>query len=119
LAFEVEAMEFKLSDHAARRAAQRNLSHEEIDFLLEHGHFMHNTGVIFCQLRQKDVPDDLPGNHRFRRLVGSTAVLCKCGYYVVTLYREQRAFRGDSLKTRYSLRGERLTNCPYCNEVVA
>ena len=108
-------MEYRLSDHAARRAVQRNLSEDEIDFLLEHGQLVHNTGVIFCRLRHKDIPSELPRNSRYRRLVGSTAILCRCGYYVVTVYREQQAFKMDDSKTAYSQRGERLTNCPYCN----
>jgi hypothetical protein len=110
-------MEFRLSDHAERRAAQRNLSHDEINFLLEHGTLVHNTGVIFCRLRQKDVPSDLPANSRYRRLVGTTVILCRCGHYVVTLYREQRAFHSDTCKTEYSQRNGKLTNCPYCNLV--
>jgi hypothetical protein len=111
-------MEFRLSDHAATRAAQRNLSALEIDFLLENGRLTHNTGVIFGQLRAKDVPDDLPGNHPFRRLVGTTVVLCRCGYTVVTVYREARAFHGDLCKTRYNQRKGHWAACPFC-EVVA
>ena len=107
-------MEFQLSDHAARRAAQRNVAPDEIDFLLQHGNHLHNTGVIFCQLRAKDVPNDLPGNHRYRRLIGSTLVLCRCGHFVVTLYREEKAFHNDSCKTRYNQRPMPFTHCPYC-----
>jgi len=111
-------VEFELSDHAARRAAQRNVSPDEIAFLLKHGRFLHNTGVIFCQLRRKDVPDDLPGNHRYRRLVGSTLVLCRCGHFVVTLYREAKAFHHDNCKTRYNQKPETYISCPYCRGVV-
>ena len=112
-------MDFELSTHASRRAAQRNFSPDEIDFLLEHGCLTRNTGVIFCRLRAKDLPDDLPRNHRYRRLVGSTLILCKCGYFVVTLYREPRAFKDDSCKTAYSQRGGKSINCPYCSDIVA
>ena len=112
-------MEYQLSDHAAHRAAQRNLMDDEIDFMLQFGFLLHNTGVIFCQLRAKDLPDDLPRNHRYRRLVGSTLVLCKCGHYVVTLYRENRAFHSDSCKVRYNLQKSKLVNCPYCHTEVA
>lgn len=107
-------MDFELSDHAERRAAQRNLLSDEIDFMLQYGQLVHNTGVIFCQMRQKDLPDDLPANHRYRRLVGTTVVLCKCGYFVVTVYREHKAFRADTSKTQYS-QSDALKNCPYCN----
>jgi hypothetical protein len=111
-------VDYELSDHAAHRAAQRNVLDDEIDFMLENGRFLHNTGVIFCQLRVKDLPDDLPANSRYRRLVGSTLVLCKCGYFVVTLYREEKAFHGDSCKVQYK-RGGGYCKCPYCNNEIA
>lgn len=111
-------MDFELSDHAVRRAAQRNLRQDEIDFMIANGSFHRNTGVIFCQLRAKDLPDDLPANHRFRRLVGTTLVLCRCGYYVVTVYREARAFHDDLCKARYNNRAIQFMACPHCGTMM-
>lgn len=102
-----------LSDHARQRSAQRNLSPEDIQFVVRHGERVHRTGVIFCQLREKDVPDKTPGNHRWWQLVGTTVVLCKCGQFVVTLYREKRAFQRDCRKTKYSQKQGYLS-CNYC-----
>jgi hypothetical protein len=93
--------QFQLSDHACWRSSQRNLSSNEILFIAEHGSRVRRTGVIFCQLRRIDLPDDLSANHPFRRLVGSTVVLSSCGQYVLTVYREERAFRRDTRKAKY------------------
>ena len=107
-----------LSDHAAQRSAQRNVSIEEILFIIQHGKLMRNAGVSFRQLRDKDWPDELCGNHPYRRLIGTTVVLCKCGLFVVTLYREQDAFRKDQRKHRYNLTHQMVV-CPSCREVLA
>lgn len=112
-------MNVHLSAHAAQRAAQRNLARDEIDFLLQYGHLVHNTGVLFCQLRGRDIPDDLPANHPYRRLEGSTAVLCRCGAFVVTLYREQKAFRTDRHKPAYNRRSYGPRSCPYCHGLLS
>lgn len=104
-------MNIQLSDHANLRSAQRNVSYAEIVFIVEHGKRLRNTGVVFVQLRMKDVPDTLPPNHPYRRLVGSTVVLCGCGQLVITLYREDDAFRKDKRKTKFN--GQRH-QCDLC-----
>ncbi len=93
---------FFLSNHASTRSAQRNLSDDDIAFIIQNGSRVHRTGVIFCQLRNKDLPRDTPGNHRHRQLVGTTVVLSKCGHYVITLYRNERAFQRDTRKRKYN-----------------
>ena len=90
-----------ISDHAKTRSAQRNLQEDEIEFIVQHGKRVRRTGVIFCQLRQRDLPTDLAASHRYRRLVGSTVVLSSCGRSVLTLYRDERAFHRDSRKRKY------------------
>ncbi len=78
--------------------------------MVEHGKRLRNAGVVFIQLRMKDIPDTLPANHRYRRLVGSTVVMCSCGQLVITLYREDEAFRRDKRKTKYNYRHQ----CDLC-----
>ncbi len=104
---------FLLSNHAQRRSAQRNLSKRDIDYIIKNGERVHRTGVIFCQLRTKDIPDKTPGNDRSRQLIGTTLVLCKCGRYVVTLYRQEKAFQRDCRKSKYGLDTSYRT-CPSC-----
>jgi hypothetical protein len=95
-------LDIHLSEHASRRSAQRNLSYDEILFVIEHGKRLRNAGVVFIQLRVKDIPEAIPANHHYRRLIGSTVVLCSCGQHVITLYREDEAFRKDKRKTKYN-----------------
>jgi hypothetical protein len=104
-------LQYSLSTHAFLRSAQRNLSYDDIAFIIQHGSRVHRTGVIFCQLRQKDIPPDTPGNHRHRQLAGTTVVLCKCGHYVITLYRNERAFHRDARKNKYN---NTVPGCDLC-----
>lgn len=106
-----------LSDHALQRAAQRNLSPDEIRFIVDYAHRERRAGVIFCQLHWKDLPmDELPRT-QLQRLVGSTVVLCKCGHYAITLYRAGEAFKRDRRKPKYNaLKDFQRTRCPHCQE---
>jgi len=95
---------YSLSKHAKERADQRNLSEEEIAFIVENGRKRHRSGVIFYQMLRKNMPDELPGNHPFRRLDGTTIVVSPCGTNVVTLYRNPKAFKRDSSKQKHRRR---------------
>jgi hypothetical protein len=107
---------YTMSQHAQYRSAQRNLSNDDIHFILLHGKYEHRAGVLFCQLHRKDIPNDTPGNHRHRQLIGTTVVLCRCGGYVVTVYREEKAFHKDNCKTPYDRQiDQQLKNCPCCH----
>lgn len=103
-----------LSSHALHRSAQRNITAEDIAFIVKSGHQLRRTGTIFCQLRRKDVPSGTPGNHRYWQLVGTTVVLCRCGQYVITVYREGRAFHRDACKRKYALPQD--AQCPCCSQ---
>ena len=107
--------DFSLSSHALHRSAQRNISDADIDFIIQNADRLHRTGVIFCQMRSRNMPEHVPGNHRAWKLIGTTIVLCKCGCYVVTLYREERAFQKDSRKSKYNLKPESMA-CPWCSQ---
>jgi hypothetical protein len=95
------------------------MSDEDIRFVLTHGEYEPRAGVLFCQLHRKNVPEDTPGNHRHWQLVGTTIVLCTCGVYVVTLYRQAKAFRRDKRKTRYNRNEGQLETCPCCRAIYA
>jgi len=86
-------MDIVLSRHAQLRAQQWNVSHDEVMFIVENAHRVHNAGVIFCQLQRRSLPRDLRGNDQVWRLVGTTVLLCsRCRSGVVTLYRAPKAF---------------------------
>jgi hypothetical protein len=97
-------VDIELSDHAEIRAAQRNLSYDEICFILIHGSRQRRSGVIFYCLHRKHLPDELPGNHPYRRLVGTTVIVSRDGSVVVTAYRNEEAYRQDRRKAKYERR---------------
>lgn len=106
-------MDIVLSRHAQLRAQQWNVSWEEVLFIVEHAHRVHNAGVIFCQLLRRSMPIDLPGNDAYWRLVGTTVLLCSsCRSGVVTLYRAPKAFHEDRKKSKYCL--HTAAQCPCC-----
>lgn len=110
-------MELDLSDHARRRCAQRNLSYNEVLFICQYGKRERNAGVIFCQLRRDRMPKHIGANDPYQRLIGTTVVLSKCGYVVVTVYREGKAFHEDKRKSKYYWRQH--TSCPHCSTIKA
>jgi hypothetical protein len=97
-------VDIELSDHAEIRAAQRNLSYDEICFILTNGKRVRRSGVIFYCLQRKQIPPELPGNHPYRRLVGTTVILSRDGSIVVTAYRNEEAYRHDRRKAKYERR---------------
>lgn len=92
----------QLSQHATKRSAQRNLSYDEICFIVRHGRRIRRTGVIYCQLQANCIPADLSPQHPFQRLVGATVVLNNAGTSVITVYRNGSAFKKDRRKSKYA-----------------
>lgn len=103
-----------LSLHAELRSAHRNLSYEEIDFVVRHGRRERRTGVIFCRMLGRTMPADIPPGHPFRRLIGTTVILCECGQFVVTVKRGQQQFSKDRRKSKYCMK-QREFLCPCCS----
>ena len=100
-------MDIELSDHAEIRAAQRNLSYDEICFILTYDKRQRRAGVIFFCLHQKWFPHDLPGSHPYRRLIGTTVIVSRDGKVVVTAYRNEDAHRHNRRKAKYERRTRR------------
>lgn len=107
-------MNIELSNHARIQASRRNFSYDDIDFVVKHGHKERRTGVIFFQMRDKRVPRNISANDPLRRLTGSTIVVCSCGKYVITLYKNPKAFKKDSRKSKHNCRNDIPCNCPCC-----
>lgn len=92
----------ELTDHAHLRAAQRNLSKEQIEFICQRGERLRKAGAIFYRLRKKDVPKGLRRDDKYAKAIGSTVVVSKEGHSVVTVYRNQKAFKRDRSKKKHS-----------------
>lgn len=105
-----------LTAHAAKRAIEWNLSLADIHFIWEHGKRLRKTGAIFCQMLAKHMPDEVHST-RYERLVGTTVLTCACGRYVITVYRNEKAFKADAKKPDYR-RGSKAC-CANCKRRVA
>jgi hypothetical protein len=87
--------------HALDRLAQRNLTHDEIDFIVRHGYRLRKAGAVFYQMRTRCMPDHVPPNDPLRRLVGTTVVLSPDEQTLITAYRDEKWFKRDRKKTKY------------------
>lgn len=81
----------RLTAHAELRLAQRNLSIDEIGYVLLYGQTWHKAGAVIKYLRRKDIPGTDQADQRRQRLIGATVVLTADGERVVlTAYRNRR-----------------------------
>ena len=92
---------YRISRHAAKRMAQRNLSLGDVALVLQLGRKEYRTGVKFFFLGERDLP---PGQgHELKRLVGTTVVAAdEC---ILTVYRNEKAWTRikRKLKWRWSV----------------
>lgn len=80
---------FRISHHAARRMAQRNLDLGDLAIVFTFGRREHRTGATFYFLAERDIPAGL--ERRLERLVGTTIVVEE--NVITTVYRNRRALR--------------------------
>jgi len=81
----------QLNDHSSRRAAQRGLTFEEIEYIVWHGESFHRTGVVIYYLRTKDIPADDLRKDIWSRLVGSAVIVDWNSGTVITVWRNRRS----------------------------
>ena len=82
---------YRISRHAARRMAQRNLSVGDVALVLRFGRKEHRTGVKFFFL----------GERELERLVGTTVVAAdEC---ILTVYRNEKALAQIKRKLKWRL----------------
>lgn len=84
------AISFIFTEHARRRMAQRNVSKQQISFILSHGEETHCAGARFVHLRRKDIPKPLRKVSKFARLEGVTVVLSNESQTIMTVWRNHR-----------------------------
>ncbi len=79
------------SDHSTIRAAQRNLSLEEIAYVIEFGKRFHKSGAVIYYLRRRDIPIDDAGKDDICRLVGTAVILAPDEETLLTVWRNRRS----------------------------
>jgi hypothetical protein len=86
------AVKLYLTGHAKCRLAQRNLSPEEIGFVLLYGQSWHKAGAIITHLRRKDIPSSGQVDPRWRQLIGVTVITpTRSERIILTAYRNRRS----------------------------
>jgi len=83
------------SGHALRRMAQRGFSCDEVNYIIHHGRRIRRTGIIFCFLGGKDIPDEDRKCDKYTRLEGSTVLMHVINGYisVITIYQNKSALK--------------------------
>jgi hypothetical protein len=96
--------------HALHRQAQRNLSDDDIQFVMKHGRRIHCAGALHVFLGWRDIPSDKELARRYGRLEGTVLVLAQAAdeLVLVTAYRNRRALKAVRAKTKYD---RRIGNC--------
>lgn len=78
----------RMTDHAIRRTAQRNISEQAILATLHYGKKVHRTGRVFFVLRKKDV-SKVP---EIRSFAGTTLLLGRDGA-IITAYSNEKSYK--------------------------
>ncbi len=98
------------SNHARLRQAQRNLSDEDVSFVLQYGRRSYHAGVLCVFLGWRDIPNEKPTYQRFSHLEGTMLKLAAalCGEMIlVTAYRNRRAGSRMRKRAKYDCRSHR------------
>ena len=89
-----------LSLHARERIARRNLSVEDLEYVLQHGHRLRVTGVRIYHLRRRDIPYTDQRISRVSQLEGTT-ILVSRDNIVITAYRNRACLHRELQKTKW------------------
>jgi hypothetical protein len=94
--------------HALHRQAQRNLSDDDVQFVLRNGRRVHCAGALHVFLGGRDIPADKELARRYARLEGTVLVLAHTadGLALVTAYRNRRGLKAVRAKAKYDRRGQ-------------
>lgn len=95
--------------HALSRQARRNLSNDDIGFVVAHGQYIHCAGALHIFLGQRDIPLHKEVSRRFGRLEGTVLVIDVHGEQptLLTVYRNRNGLKRIRAKHKYNLRSRR------------
>lgn len=79
------------SRHASQRLAQRNLTWDDVHYVVQHGRQHHSGKALFVHLGKRDIPEDDLRDSAIQRLEGTVLVLDPTtGEHLTTAYRNRR-----------------------------
>jgi hypothetical protein len=85
------------SDHCRERMAQRNVSEEDVRYIVSRGACEYRTGVLCFTLPRRSIPAE---ERSLRASLESLVILVHDGY-VITVYRNKRPMRHVRRKAKY------------------
>lgn len=104
-------MDINLSEHTHLRMAQRNLSMDDLEYVMEYAHKLHKAGALIYYLRKKDIPAWDQPNARLARLAGTAVVVTRDGRLVMTTWRNlQTGLQHLKKKPDHSTRNEEYSH---------
>ncbi len=99
-----------LSRHAERRLAQRDLSCEDVEYVMTFGDCTHRAGAAAFFLGWRHHPTH-DARRRYSHLEGTIVLVCPHCECVLTAYRNRRGLKKHEHKTKYD---RRHGSCPRC-----
>jgi hypothetical protein len=94
--------EAQFTNHAITRMAQRNLSEQDIFYVLQNGQRCRCAGMLHCFLGKRNIPACDLSDSRYARLEGTTVLIdSKLGKQIITVYRNKAALKRISHKSKY------------------
>jgi len=101
------ASTLSVSNHAVLRMAQRNVSLDDLRYVIEHGICINRTGIAVYILRKRDIPSADRSKSKLTRLEGTVVLTgqTKNGdMKIITTYRDKCAFKMFRCKAKYDRR---------------
>jgi hypothetical protein len=87
--------------------AQRNVSLDDLEYVLEHGKRINTTGITVYILRKRDIPHDDRNKSEITRLEGTVILTGSTqdgNLEIITAYRNKGAFKAFRSKAKYDIR---------------
>ncbi len=98
--------EMELSNHALMRMAQRNLSAEDVEYVIQFGCLVRSGGALHYFLRHNDIPK--VDRKRVQRLEGTTVLMDRSGQCIITVYRNRRGLKVLRQKVKWEIEQQTL-----------
>ena len=91
--------------HSSLRAAQRNLSRDEIEYVISNGKEYHKAGAVIYFLRSRDIPENEKQIGKIARLEGTAVIMNREKTIVITAWRNvKHGLKVIRCKSEYSRR---------------
>lgn len=106
------------SKHAKQRMAQRNISIDNIEFILKNGQWLHRAGAVFVFLGNRNIGKSKERDQKYARLEGTVVVLSRDGSRIITVYRNrQQGLRKIKQKAQYGFNTKCYTDILLLNKI--